>query len=125
MSASKSPLGVFGAGWVGLVTGASFAELGHRVVVCDVVPEKIEGLRAGHVPFHEPGLVDLLAEPVEYIVINADRDTGLPGGRREHRTSLGLAEIVVLLHRRLSYWRRSDGVAFRAEISRISSPFHV
>ena len=37
---------VFGAGYVGLVTGACFAELGHDVVVRDVVPERIERLRA-------------------------------------------------------------------------------
>ena len=40
------PIGIFGAGWVGLVTGACFAELGHDVVVRDVVPEKIDGARA-------------------------------------------------------------------------------
>ncbi len=40
-------VGIFGAGWVGLVTGVCFAELGHEVVVRDVVPEKIERLRAG------------------------------------------------------------------------------
>src|SRR4030081_781840 len=53
MSDRKPPLGVFGAGWVGLVTGACFAELGHDVVIRDVVPEKIEGLRRGAVPFPE------------------------------------------------------------------------
>ena len=40
-------IGVFGAGWVGLVTGSCFAELGHEVVIRDVVPEKIEALRRG------------------------------------------------------------------------------
>jgi UDPglucose 6-dehydrogenase len=60
VNAQKPPLGVFGAGWVGLVTGACFAELGHDVVVRDVVPEKIEALRAGRVPFHEPGLAELI-----------------------------------------------------------------
>ena len=47
-----SKVGIFGAGWVGLVTGACFAELGHEVVIRDVVPEKIEALRArrGAVP---------------------------------------------------------------------------
>jgi UDPglucose 6-dehydrogenase len=53
-------IGVFGAGWVGLVTGACFAELGHRVVVRDVVPEKVAGLQAGRLPFHEPGLDELV-----------------------------------------------------------------
>jgi UDPglucose 6-dehydrogenase len=53
-------VGIFGAGWVGLVTGACFAELGHDVVVRDVVPEKIEALRLGEVPFHEVGVDELL-----------------------------------------------------------------
>jgi UDPglucose 6-dehydrogenase len=51
---------VFGAGYVGLVTGACFADLGHHVVVRDVVPEKIDVLNRGEVPIHEPGLDELL-----------------------------------------------------------------
>ena len=51
---------VFGAGYVGLVTGACFADLGHDVVVRDVVAEKIEALRRGEVPIHEEGLEELL-----------------------------------------------------------------
>jgi UDPglucose 6-dehydrogenase len=51
---------VFGAGYVGLVTGACFAELGHDVVIRDVVEERIEALRAGQVPIHEEGLEELL-----------------------------------------------------------------
>src|SRR5205085_10000314 len=53
-------IGIFGAGWVGLVTGACFADLGHDVVVRDIVPERIEALEAGRVPFHEPGVAELL-----------------------------------------------------------------
>src|SRR5438034_8460019 len=53
-------IGIFGAGWVGLVTGACFAELGHEVTIRDIVPEKIERLRAGEVPFFEPDLGQLL-----------------------------------------------------------------
>ena len=59
-SAVKPRIGVFGAGWVGLVTGACFAELGHDVVVRDVLPERIAALQAGRVPLHEPGLDELL-----------------------------------------------------------------
>jgi UDPglucose 6-dehydrogenase len=51
---------IFGAGYVGLVTGACFAELGHDVAVRDIVPERIEALRAGRVPIYEPGLGGLL-----------------------------------------------------------------
>jgi UDPglucose 6-dehydrogenase len=61
-----SRVSVFGAGYVGLVTGACFAELGHDVVVRDVDEPKIEALRAGRVPIYEPGLGDLLER-------NADR----------------------------------------------------
>ena len=56
----KPAIGIFGAGWVGVVTGACFADLGHEVVLRDVVPERVEALRAGRVPFHEPGLDELL-----------------------------------------------------------------
>ncbi len=54
-----SKIGIFGAGWVGVVTGACFAELGHTAVVRDVVPERIDALREGRLPFHEPDLADL------------------------------------------------------------------
>jgi UDPglucose 6-dehydrogenase len=56
----KEPLGVIGAGWVGLVTAACFAEFGHEVVVRDVVPERIADLEAGRIPIYEPGLADLV-----------------------------------------------------------------
>ena len=51
---------VFGAGYVGLVTGACFADLGHEVVVRDIVEAKIEALKKGVVPIHEVGLDALL-----------------------------------------------------------------
>jgi UDPglucose 6-dehydrogenase len=63
-----SKVGIFGAGWVGLVTGACFAELGHEIVIRDVVPAKIDALQRGEVPFHEDKLPELLAS-------NADRIT--------------------------------------------------
>jgi UDPglucose 6-dehydrogenase len=60
MSAGGETIGIIGAGWVGLVTGACFADLGHRVIVRDVVPERIAALEAGNVPIFEPGLAELL-----------------------------------------------------------------
>jgi UDPglucose 6-dehydrogenase len=72
VNAEKPPLGVFGAGWVGLVTGACFADLGHEVVVRDVVPEKIEALRAGRVPFHEPALADVLERNRDRLTFTLD-----------------------------------------------------
>jgi UDPglucose 6-dehydrogenase len=52
---------MFGAGYVGLVTGVCFADLGHEVVIRDILPERIERLRAGEVPIYEPGLEAVLA----------------------------------------------------------------
>jgi UDPglucose 6-dehydrogenase len=63
----KEPLGVFGAGWVGLVTAACFADLGHDVVVRDIVPERIDDLEAGRLPIYEPGLTELIARNRERI----------------------------------------------------------
>ena len=63
---------VFGAGYVGLVTGACFAELGHDVVVRDVVEAKIDGLRDGRVPIHEPGLDEILARNDERLRFTTD-----------------------------------------------------
>jgi UDPglucose 6-dehydrogenase len=65
-------IGIFGAGYVGLVTGACLAELGHDVVVRDVVDEKVAKLRAGEVPIYEPGLEDLLAKNAERISFTLD-----------------------------------------------------
>ena len=59
-AALATEVAVFGAGYVGLVTGACFADLGHDVVVRDIVAEKIDALRRGEVPIHEPGLDELL-----------------------------------------------------------------
>jgi UDPglucose 6-dehydrogenase len=65
-------VGIFGAGWVGLVTGACFAELGHDVVIRDVVPEKIERLRSGEVPFHEEDVPALLDRNRERLTFTLD-----------------------------------------------------
>ena len=52
---------VFGAGYVGLVTGAGLASTGNHVVVVDTQPERIRRLRAGELPFFEPQLPELIA----------------------------------------------------------------
>jgi UDPglucose 6-dehydrogenase len=57
---SREPIGVIGVGYVGLVTAACFADLGHTVICRDIDPAKVEMLRGGAVPLHEPGLDDLI-----------------------------------------------------------------
>jgi UDPglucose 6-dehydrogenase len=51
---------VVGAGYVGLVTGAVFADLGNDVMCVDNVAEKIDSLSAGRVPIYEPGLEEMV-----------------------------------------------------------------
>lgn len=47
---------VIGTGYVGLVSAACFAEMGHHVICVDTNAERVAQLRAGHIPIHEPGL---------------------------------------------------------------------
>src|SRR4051794_2573804 len=63
--ADREPIGVIGAGWVGLVTAACFADLGHEVWVRDVVQEKIDTLSKGDIPIYEPGLSELITKNSE------------------------------------------------------------
>src|SRR3989338_5939996 len=53
-------ISIFGSGYVGLVTGASLANLGHDVVCADIDAEKISRLEQGEMPFYEPGLKELI-----------------------------------------------------------------
>ena len=53
-------LSIVGSGYVGLVTGACFADVGHNVVCVDNDPRKVEALQAGKVPIYEPGLEEVI-----------------------------------------------------------------
>jgi UDPglucose 6-dehydrogenase len=72
-------ISVFGAGYVGLVTGACFAELGHDVVIRDVDAGKIDALRAGQVPIYEPGLDELLERNKERLGYTLDVGEAIEG----------------------------------------------
>ncbi len=58
-------IAIIGTGYVGLVGGAGLADLGNRVTCVDQVEEKIRRLRAGEIPFYEPGLSDVVLRNVK------------------------------------------------------------
>jgi len=78
----KSPIGVIGVGWVGLVTATCFAELGHPVWAVDVDEEKVNTLRAaGSLPIHEPGLPELVERNRERLHFGTELDEVLANAR--------------------------------------------
>jgi UDPglucose 6-dehydrogenase len=81
VSDGREPIGVVGVGWVGLVTAACFAELGHRVVARDIVAEKVEALARGETTIHEPGLDELLARNAERLTFTTGMDELLDAAR--------------------------------------------
>jgi UDPglucose 6-dehydrogenase len=77
----REPIGVIGTGWVGLVTAACFAELGHRVVARDVVAEKVAALERGEVPIHEPDLPELIERNRERLEFTTEIEPVLEAAR--------------------------------------------
>ena len=74
-------VGVVGAGYVGLATGACLAYLGQRVACLDRDEGRVESLEKGKVPFYEPGLEGMMAR-------------GIRDGRLTFAGSMGLDSVV-------------------------------
>ncbi len=83
MNESEKPaIGVIGVGWVGLVSAACFAEIGHPVVAVDIDAEKVESLRSGApLPIHEPGLEELVERNRERLTFTTEISEVLDAAR--------------------------------------------
>ena len=74
-------IAMIGTGYVGLVSGACFADLGHHVVCVDTDHAKIEKLRRGEIPIYEPGLDDIVERNIKADRLSFTSDTAeaVPG----------------------------------------------
>ena len=89
MSESGQRIAVFGAGYVGLVTGACFAELGHRVAVRDILPDRIDALRAARCRSTSPASSELLERNAERLAFTTDVAEAIDGRGRSSYVAVG------------------------------------
>jgi UDPglucose 6-dehydrogenase len=93
-------LAMIGTGYVGLVSGACFADFGHQVICVDKDPAKIAALKKGDIPIYEPGLSELVAKNVREQRLSFTTDLAEP---------VGMADAVFIAVGTPS--RRGDGHA--------------
>lgn len=86
-------ISVIGCGYLGAVHAAAMADLGHEVVGVDVDEAKIALLAAGHPPFYEPGLPELLTKSVGSGRLSFTTDTSAIRGARVHFIAVGTPQL--------------------------------
>jgi GDP-mannose 6-dehydrogenase len=96
-------IAVLGLGYVGCVTAACLASLGHRVLGIDRDQHKVDNVLRGHAPFYEPGLEDLVREGIQKgllsastsaeAILNADIALVCVGTPSEKNGNLGLGQL--------------------------------
>jgi UDPglucose 6-dehydrogenase len=77
----REPIGVIGTGYVGLVTAAGFAELGHEVWCVDIDAAKVAGLQRGEIPIYEAGLGELVTRNEGRLHFSTDLGAALEHAR--------------------------------------------
>jgi UDPglucose 6-dehydrogenase len=105
-------IAAIGAGYVGLVTAACLAHVGHDVVCIDVDEERIARLHQGELPVHEPGLDELVAE-------------GLAAGRLRFASQAGAMagrELVIVCVGTLDADEEWSGDIVRAAVDIVADP---
>ncbi|MGP4693706.1 UDP-glucose dehydrogenase family protein [Agrobacterium cavarae] len=91
---------MIGSGYVGLVSGACFADFGHDVICVDKMPEKIEALKNGQIPIFEPGLD---------VIVSTNAKAGRLSFTTDLKTAVSDADVVFIAVGTPS--RRGDGHA--------------
>jgi len=100
---------VIGTGYVGLVTGACFAKMGHSVTCLDIDAKKIAKLQQGYIPIYEPKLEDLVKEGLHHKTLSFTTD---------YSAAVEQAEVIVLT---LPTPSKHDGTA---DLSYLESSLH-
>src|SRR5690606_17955483 len=86
-------ISVIGCGYLGAVHAAALADLGHEVVGVDVDESKVQKLAAGHPPFYEPGLPDLLTKAVASGRLSFTTDVSQVRGAKVHFIAVGTPQL--------------------------------
>jgi len=101
-------LTVVGAGYVGLTTAVCFAHLGNEVMVVEKLPEKVQALKEGKVPFYEPGLEEMLKENLSLGRLSFTTDL---------KEGLGFSDVIFIC---VGTPQRPDGSADLSQVEEVA-----